>query len=657
MVKSMKIINTLVLFTVVSSYCYGTEVSFTRSSEQIQNDCQSAVIELNHEINTMINSESVANYKNVYQVFDIILTKFTNSVIFDSLMQNVHPDESVRKSSADCALKGMSAFNGLVMNRELYQKLIKVETKGLSEQQRFNVNYWKTQFELSGIGENETTRQNVKELNDKINELSEVFSQNITDDVRSISIKADRLSGLPQDYIDSHPPGVDGLIKVTTSYSDISPIFKYAHDENLRSDVMDMFTNRAYPQNTKVLKDLLTQRHKLATMLGRESFADLVLLDTMAENTDNVGNFVTSLSEAINTPVFIEKKRLLERYKKINPIASQIKDSDSSYVANLIRQEDYALNAKVVREYFDYDNVRDGLIELAEDLFTLNIRINKQKSWHSSVESFDVFEDDKLIGRFFFDSHPREGKYTHAAQFGIRLGRKDDHIPQAALVMNFPKGLMEHGQVETFLHEFGHLLHYIFAGQNSQGMSRFQSESDFGEAPSIMLEEWVWDYDTLSKFAKNSEGGVIPKELVSIMNNARYFGQGISTATQLEYTAFSLLLYSQDPIGMNLNTFQEDISNQYSPFGYRANSHFYTSFGHLTSYSAKYYTYQWSNAIAEELLSRFKKEGLRNKKTAQEYREKILSVTGTRKAANLVKDFLGRDYTIEAYAERLSNAN
>ena len=164
----------------------------------------------------------------------------------------------------------------------------------------------------------------------------------------------------------------------------------------------------------------------------------------------------------------------------------------------------------------------------------------------------------------------------------------------------------------------------------------------------------MWDYDTLKSFATNSEGDAISEELVKKMNNARYFGQALGVAGQLTYTALSFDLYNQDPKGLDLDIFEKDIFERYSPYGYDEGTRMHASFGHLNGYGAKYYTYQWSNSIAEELLSRFKKEGLRNTKAAQDYRYMILANTGTKSARELVKDFLGRDITVDAYAEKLS---
>jgi thimet oligopeptidase len=649
--------NKLTLFVCLLVFCNANThagTGFDRTPETITAECAAYMKVFDTRITALVAQKSKASYQSVFEPFDDHIVAFVDDLLHDYLMQNTHPDADIRKASTNCALKGFEVLSALNANRPLYDRMSLVATDGLSTDKAFTVDYWKQQFQESGIGKDEDTRNAIKLLNDEISQVGTVFDQNITDAVDSIMVKPDRLDGLPQDYIDSHPANEDGLVTITTAYSDTSPITKYAHDRALRKDVTFMSRKRAADKNPQVLLDLLGKRFELAKMLGHKNFAELNMLGTMVKTPDNVVAFTDKLSAAIKQPAQKEKARLLKQMQTIDPNAKKVQSWDAPYLANIVREEEYKLDAKAVREYFDYDKVRDGILKLSEDLFTISIEPSENPAWHESVEAYKVYENKKLIGEFYFDSHPREGKFTHAAQFGIQLGKKDTSIPKAALVMNFPKGLMEHGQVETFLHEFGHLIHFIFAGQNEIGYSRWQSESDFGEAPSTMLEEWVWDYDTLKNFATNSDGETISAELVKKMNNARYFGQALGVAGQLTYTALSFDLYNQDPKGLDLDSFEQDIFERYSPYGYDEGTRMHASFGHLNGYGAKYYTYQWSNSIAEELLSRFKKEGLRNTKAAQDYRYMILASTGTKAAGELVKDFLGRDFTVDAYAEKLS---
>ena len=226
----------------------------------------------------------------------------------------------------------------------------------------------------------------------------------------------------------------------------------------------------------------------------------------------------------------------------------------------------------------------------------------------------------------------------------------------SGLAQNFPKGLMEHSQVETFLHEFGHLLHNMFSGTQSwSSIGGMSMERDFVEAPSQMLEEWIWDYETLKKFATNAAGETIPRELVEKMSRARHFGRATGTATQIYYANLSLNFYSQEPGSFELDDTMQSLAKKYAAYPHVQDTHFYANFGHLNGYSSNYYTYQWSLSIATDLFSRFEKEGLRNKDVADEYRRKVLEVGGSKPAAEFVSDFLGREFTTDSYIQSLQN--
>ena len=279
------------------------------------------------------------------------------------------------------------------------------------------------------------------------------------------------------------------------------------------------------------------------------------------------------------------------------------------------------------------------------------------ETWHPEVEGYELWDEEQLIGRFFLDMHPREGKFQHAAVAQIRDGITGQQAPLATLMCNFPRGdeLMQHSQVVTFLHEFGHLIHFLFAGDHRWvGNSGIAAEWDFAEAPSQMLEEWIYDKQTLQSFGLNDKGEPIPDELIEKMNAARKFGLGMGNRQQMFYAAISLNYYNRDPASFELLPLMKQLQAEYSPYDYLADTHFYTSFGHLDGYSAIYYTYAWSKVIALDMFSRFAEDGIRNTATAREYRDKVLAAGGARPAAVSVKDFLGRPYNFEAFAESLA---
>jgi len=292
----------------------------------------------------------------------------------------------------------------------------------------------------------------------------------------------------------------------------------------------------------------------------------------------------------------------------------------------------------------------------AVHLFGLSYRRVSSSTWHPDVETFDVYRGKKLIGRFHLDLHPRKGKYGHAACFDIRPGIRRIQLPEASLVCNFSKGLMTHSEVTTFFHEFGHLIHHILAGDQSWfRFNGFGTEWDFVEAPSQMLEAWALDYKTLKRFARHHKSGKpIPESLVKEMQKADKFGRGIWVRRQTFYSALSLRYHQEaDPKHANLFNIMQRVEKKYDIQKYPRGMHFYASFGHLNEYSAMYYTYLWSRAIAQDILSPFKKKGMYNREVARRYVEEILAPGGSRAAKQLIHNFLKRNWNLSAFRQWL----
>jgi thimet oligopeptidase len=282
------------------------------------------------------------------------------------------------------------------------------------------------------------------------------------------------------------------------------------------------------------------------------------------------------------------------------------------------------------------------------------VRRDDVTTWHADVETYDLFEGDTLLGRLHLDMHPRDNKYKHAAQFGLSVGRLGKELPEAVLVCNFPRpgGLLQHSEVETFFHEFGHLLHELFAGRQPWGgVSGIRTEWDFVEVPSMLLQEWPLDEQALAAFARHHQTGeVIPPALVKTLKAAKEFGVGLSMRRQFFLSAVSLGYHDRAP-GFDTSQLLETLQKQFEPFRreYVEGTHFELGFGHLDGYSAAYYTYQWSTVIAKDLLTRFRAKGLLSPEVAMEYRKKVLEPGGSREAAALVEDFLGRPYQFDAF--------
>jgi thimet oligopeptidase len=337
--------------------------------------------------------------------------------------------------------------------------------------------------------------------------------------------------------------------------------------------------------------------------------------------------------------------------------ASKVRVWDRFYYADKIRDEQFGVDGKALRAYFPYDRVISGILDFNAAFFGLTFdKLEGAEVWYDDVSVYNVLENGEIIGRFYLDMHPREGKYSHAAQFSMLTGVTGRQLPSGALVCNFPTpsketpALLEHDQVVTVFHEFGHLMHEILAGRHPWvTLSGNATERDFVEVPSQLMEKWAWQYEVLEKFAVNDETGKpIPEDLVAKMNDADKFARGVHVMRQMSFAELSYIYHASDPRKFDLLTVLKQVQKKYNPYPYEKGTYFYDSFGHLESYSSLYYTYMWSLALSEDMFTRFEKEGIMNPDTARDLREKVLEPGGTEDAALMVRNFLGREQRFDA---------
>ena len=428
----------------------------------------------------------------------------------------------------------------------------------------------------------------------------------------------------------------------------------FAQVRDTRRKVASAFANRAWPANDAVLTSLLEKRYELATTLGYPDYATLITSDKMIGTPQRAERFLEDIDGAARPGADAYFKELTAFAKAEDPTIEALERWDGSYFDNKLKKQKYDVDAAVVRQYFSYEKTQAGIFKLMKDLFGADIRPWKGRPWNADVSAWSLYDGDRLVGHFYLDMHPREGKFNHAAAFPVQHGIDGKQVPIAALLCNFPStGPMDHEDVVTFLHEFGHLIHWLYAGKQDYSLQNMDGlQWDFIEAPSQLLEEWAWDYDTLISFASNDRGEPIPAALVERMNAGRWYGEASATRRQVGLAAVSLNFYNRKP-GFDLTRMYDEQMARYSPFPNIPNTHPYANFGHLDGYSAIYYTYNWSKAIATDLFSAFKTGGIRNSDVAMRYRTRILEAGATKDANELVHDFLGREWKLDAFREQL----
>lgn len=577
------------------------------------------------------------------------------------LMANTHPDENVRKEAEDCYSRADEVMNDVSTDPQIYAALSDVDATALDDSAKRFVDKTLLAYKLAGVDKDDATRAKLSELNKTIIKMGQEFDKNIRDDRKTAKFTAEQLKGLPEDYFKSHVADENGLITVSTDYTDYVPVITYAESEATRAEMTKLFNSRAYPANNDAFKALLAARYEYAKLIGFDNWVDYNAYDKMAKDGKTIQEFIANIAAMTSERSKAEIAELMELKKADNPNADGFYAWDRFYYTEKLKQQKFNFDSQTVRQYFPYEQVKRGILNVASSIYGITFQQSDRPVWHDSVEAYDVYLGDERIASFYLDMHPREGKYGHAAMFPLYGGVEGLQLPAGSLVCNFPEptpndpALMAHDDVVTFFHEFGHLMNQLLSGHhhwvNQSGTS---SEWDFVEVPSQLFENWAWDYDVIKRFAVNDKGEVIDKDTVDKMKKADDVGKGMFNMRQISYAALSYNYHNADPSGMDLLTKQNEIFAQYSPFSAYEGDYTFASFGHLNGYSSQYYTYMWSLSIVRDLEQVFKQGGFLNTELTHKYRDNILAVGGAIDASEMVKNFLGREYTLDAFKKWLA---
>lgn len=624
-----------------------------------EKQCHDDLTQATQRLEALENTQGAKTIATVFEPLNALSIVLDRGLNTAGLYRNVHPDADLRAVANRCEQEFSKVVTNLGLSRPIYDAVTAMDVRGEDVVTRRYVAHVLRDFRRAGVDKDQATRDKIRALKDELVQVGQAFEKNIREDVRHIDLDdAKELQGLPADYIANHAADAHGKIRITTDYPDYLPFMSYAQADGARQRLYKVFRQRGYPQNKSVLESLLTKRFALAQLLGYPDWASYITEDKMIKSAQAAQTFIDKISRAADGRATHDYGELLERLRRDQPQAKEVGDWQKTYLEELVKREKYNFDSQAARQYFAFGKVRQGLFDITSRMFGVTYKKIDVPVWHESVEAYELIGGGKTLGRFYLDLHPRADKYKHAAAFPMRSGVADRQIPEAALVCNFPAGegaLMEHDEVETFFHEFGHLLHHLFGGNPRWiGVSGISTEWDFVEAPSQMLEEWTFDRVTLESFAKNSAGETIPAPLLAAMRRARDFGKGLWVKHQMFYAAVSLGFHNRNPQGLDTDALLKDLQARYSAFAYVPDTHFQMSFGHLEGYSAIYYTYMWSLVIAKDLFSVFAKEGLLNTDVAQRYRSRVLEPGGSKDAADLVRDFLGRDFSFDSFATWLN---
>jgi len=611
------------------------------------------------------------NFENTMRASDNLyneLMKVNESI---SLLAYVHPKDDIRNECLESTSVFGKFFNEIALSEELYKavkdysnseeafKLVGAEKKYLKETVE--------EFERNGFSLQKEKRDQLKVIQDKLSDLGIKFDSNISSYEDFLIATEEEIDGLPDDYKKEHLQD-DGTYKIGLEYPSYVPFMKYSKSDKARKELTFKYKNTAADKNLDILKEIFIEREKVAKLLGYKTFAEYRTENRMAKNPQSIWDFENSLKKKVRIKAERDCEELLEVKRDYtgDKYVKSIESWEAAFYNNLLLEEKYELDNQELKKYFEVGQVIDGLFQIAQHLYGVKFEEKKDPSvWCDEVKFYEVKENDKLIARFYLDLYPRKNKYNHAAMFGMIPGKKLGdiyQIPTASLICNFPKAngntpaLMLHNDVETFFHEFGHLMHDLLTRAELAAQAGTNVARDFVEMPSQIFENWAWNYEALSLFAKHYKTGeVLPKVLHDKMLAAKNVGSGLHVLQQIFYGILDMTYHDKfNPNGSKTTTeLVKELQNEITLYNFHEGTHFEAGFGHLNGYAAGYYSYLWALVFAEDMFSVFEKDGVMNQETGLKLRKVVLERGSTIEEMEIVREFLSREPNEEAFLKSI----
>ena len=576
-----------------------------------------------------------------------------------AFMGQVHTDPAVRDAGNEAEERLNKWRVALAFRTDLYEAVKAFsqtdEARGLEGERARLLAHWLRDFRRAGHELPADQRAELEKLRTRLVEVEVAFQRNVNEYRDAIEVTRDQLAGLPESYIDRLGRGADGTYRVTLDYPEVNPFLDQAHDRDLRRELFAKNWNKAVDGNRPLLGEALDLRRRIAALMGEPTWAHHAMELKMAKSPERVRSFYEELLPSLAGTVRRELD-VLARRMEADAHSGPVTAWDWRYYDDTLRREEYGIDQNLVSEYFPLDPVMEGMFEITGEVLGLSYRVVPEtNAWHESVRLYEISDraSGRLLGHFYADFFPREGKFGHAAAFPLVIGHRDatgEYVaPVSAIVANFTPpsadgpSLLKHGEVETLFHEFGHILHMSLTRAEFARFSGAETEWDFVEAPSQIMQHWTWDPSVLARFARHhATGEPMPPELVEQLARARFVNVGLKTAMQAFYGQVDMALHAEPATpDMDLALRQTfEITGMPYPEG----TFMLSGFGHLLGgYDAGYYGYLWANVIGDDMFSRFSAEGVLSPAVGADYRRDILEPNGSRDADDLVRAFLGRE--------------
>jgi len=646
-----------------------TGIHWTLTPDQITSTCGSRTSALQAKIDAIkAIPQSQWTWANSLEAIETAEADFSDSMIAQFVSNQISPDKAVRDASTACQEEAQPVLVEYTSDPRIYAMAVYWSGPAgaqLSVADRKLAEIYAEGGRRTGAGLSEAKRKQVNALFDKLNDLQRDFGVALAEDTTTVAISTDEAKSLPASFV--------ATLKATATGYDV-PVNESTFGQFMTNESVAAARQRFYMANSRRggmknidrLQQAIAVRDQLAHLLGFQTWAAYRLDGEMAKDPNRVTSFLSQIDAAL-LPKAREELAQLEAFKKDAGDATEWQPWDYSYYENRLVASRYAVDSEAVRQYFPVDHVVSSVLDLYQKLLGVKFaEITPASAWSPDVREFSIADagTGEPIGWFYLDLFPRPGKYAHVASFPLRPGRvlPDGSIqkPVDAIIGNWPAGapgkpaLLSHDDVVVFFHEFGHCMHSTLSKAPYESLYGTAVRQDFVEAPSQMLENWMWQPSILKQVSSNvTTGAPLPDDLIAKMVALKHVADGQQYTGQAFLATFDMTIHTSGPHVDVIKTWNElrlkTTTNKVIPGTYGA-----ASFGHMMSgYDAGYYGYLWSLVYAQDMFTRFEAGGLESPVVGMAYRKDILEPGATEEPDVLVKNFLGRPVSYDAFYKEL----
>lgn len=635
----------------------------------------------NEEIDHIIQNPEPPTFENTLEELEKsgeLLGRVTT--VFSNLMSADTNDEM--DAIAEKMMPMLTAHsNNITLNDNLFQRIKAVydqkDSLHLDEEQKMLLEKTYDGFIRCGANLSKEDKEVLRKLTTEMSLLTLQFSQNHLKATHQyeLAVARDQLEGVPEHVINSYEQnakerGKEGLI-VTLEAPSYVPFMKYVKNRELRKELYMAYntqcTHNDGLNNLDIVRKIVNCRLQIAQLLGFPTYADYVLKKRMAENKENVFNLLDQLLEAYTPTARKEVERIADMAKEMEGPSFELMPWDWAYYSNKLKEKEYAINDELLRPYFELTQVKKGVFGLATRLYGITFQENKEiPVYHPDVKAYEVFDKDgSFLAILYTDFHPRKGKHAGAWMTSYKdqwIRNGINSRPHVSVTMNFTKpqadkpALLTLSEVETFLHEFGHSLHGMFANTTYSSLSGTNVYWDFVELPSQFMENYATEKEFLNTFAHHYKTGeLIPEELIERIKKAANFNVAYACLRQLSFGFLDMAWYTRTtPFEGDVEKYEKEAWQKTQLLSTVDGTCMSTQFSHIMSggYAAGYYSYKWAEVLDADAFSLFKEKGIFDTETASSFRENVLSKGGTEPPMELYKRFRGQAPTIQALLKR-----